>query len=56
MPRETEPILPILMARSALSDVGFRFSIAYNTGNTARQSVAQIWQQSCFADQPEVRH
>jgi peptide/nickel transport system substrate-binding protein len=37
----------------ALSDVGFRFSIAYNTGNTARQSVAQIWQQSVSAVNPK---
>jgi peptide/nickel transport system substrate-binding protein len=37
----------------SLSDVGFRFSIAYNTGNTARQSVAQIWQQNVSAVNPK---
>ncbi len=37
----------------SLADVGFRFSIAYNTGNTARQSVAQIWQQNVAAVNPK---
>jgi len=37
----------------SLWDTGFRFSIAYNTGNTARQSVAQIWQQNVSTVNPK---
>ncbi len=37
----------------SLWDTGFRFSIAYNTGNTARQSVAQIWQQAVSGVNPK---
>jgi peptide/nickel transport system substrate-binding protein len=37
----------------SLWDTGFRLSIGYNTGNTARQSVAQIWQQNLSAVNPK---
>ncbi|MGD0003824.1 MAG: ABC transporter substrate-binding protein [Anaerolineaceae bacterium] len=37
----------------SLWDTGFRFSIGYNTGNTARQSVAQIWQQDVSSVNPK---
>jgi len=37
----------------SLWDTGFRFSIGFNTGNTARQSVAQIWQQNISAINPK---
>jgi peptide/nickel transport system substrate-binding protein len=33
----------------SLWDTGFRFTITYNTGNTARQSIAQILQQGISA-------
>lgn len=33
----------------SLWDTGFRMTIAYNTGNTARQTVAQIFQQELSA-------
>jgi peptide/nickel transport system substrate-binding protein len=37
----------------SLWDTGFRFSIGFNTGNTARQSVGQIWQQDVSALNPK---
>jgi peptide/nickel transport system substrate-binding protein len=37
----------------SLWDTGFRFSIGFNTGNTARQSVGQIWQQAVSGINPK---
>jgi len=37
----------------SLWDTGFRFTIAYNTGNTARQTVAQIFQTDLQAVNPK---
>jgi peptide/nickel transport system substrate-binding protein len=36
-----------------INDVGFRFTVAYNTGNTTRQTIAQILQTNVAAVNPK---
>ncbi|MGB7538646.1 MAG: ABC transporter substrate-binding protein [Anaerolineales bacterium] len=38
---------------ASLWDTGFRMTISYNTGNTARQTIAQIWQNNIAEINPK---